>query len=299
MNDTLIQSFLTIVSEGSFNRAAEKIYISQPNLSRNIARLERELNTKLFDRTGKRAILTEQGRIYLSAFQKMEKCLADAKEQADMLSTAQQGLIRIGYVNGWDISNFIQPVLKRMKTDYPGIRVSLEAYGLQELSAKFNFGQLDLILTLQERAEKIYDAQSAVIDIVPRVILFSKNLFRADRCNWEPGDFRDETFFILNDGRENMQEEYVRGIGMKYGFSPNICIVNNMESVLMNVENGLGVTICDSWMRNVHAEGFLCCELEHMVQISAAWKAPDEKSVLNILLKIMKENSKNRRKITA
>lgn len=299
MNDTLIQSFLTIVSEGSFNRAAEKIYISQPNLSRNIARLERELGTQLFDRTGKRATLTESGKIYVSAFRKMEKCLTDAREQVDLLLSSRMGLIRIGYVNGWDIGGFVQPVLKRLKEEHPGIRVSLEAYGSQELSAKFNFGQLDLILTLQERAEKIYDAQSAVIDTVPEIILFSKNLFHADRGNWEPGDFRNETFFILNDGRENMQEEYVRGIGMKYGFSPNICSVNNMESVLMNVENGLGVTVCNSWMRNVHAEGFLCCELEHMVQIAAAWKVPDEKSVLNILLKIMKENGEKRQKITA
>lgn len=299
MNDTLIQSFLTIVSEGSFNRAAEKIYISQPNLSRNIARLERELNTKLFDRTGKRAILTEQGRIYLSAFQKMEKCLEEAKEQADLLASAWRGLIRIGYVNGWDIGSFLLPVLKRMKADYPGIRVSLEAYGMEELSAKFNFGQLDLILTLQERAGKIYDAQSAVVDTVPEVILFSENLFHPKRRDWQPGDFRNETFFILNDGGKNVQEEYIRGIGMKYGFSPNICRVNNMESVLMNVENGLGVTVCNSWMRNVHAEGFLCCELENRVQISAVWKAPDENSVLNLLLKAMKENGDKRQRVTA
>ena len=44
MNDTLIQSFLSVAEEGSFCKAAEKIYISQPNLSRNIARLEKELD---------------------------------------------------------------------------------------------------------------------------------------------------------------------------------------------------------------------------------------------------------------
>ena len=45
MNDTLIQSFLSVAEEGSFCKAAEKIYVSQPNLSRNIARLEKELDT--------------------------------------------------------------------------------------------------------------------------------------------------------------------------------------------------------------------------------------------------------------
>lgn len=299
MNDTLIQSFLSIVSEGSFNKAAEKIYISQPNLSRNIARLEKELDTQLFDRTGKKATLTESGHIYLSAFQKMEKCFTDAKDQVNLLNSSRSGLIRIGYVNGWDIGNFIQPVLQKMRVKYPGIKVSLEAYGLQELSAKFNFGQLDLILTLQDRAEKIYDTQFTVIDTAPEVILFSKNLFRKDKKEWKPGDFKDEVFFVLDDERENMQADYIREIGMKYGFIPNICSLNNMESILMNVENGLGVTVCNSWVRNVHAEGFACCELEHAVQIAAAWKAPEEKSVLNVFLKILNEKNKDYEKITA
>ena len=58
MNDTLVQSFLSVAAEGSFCKAAEKIYISQPNLSRNIARLEKELNVQLFDRSGKHIALT-------------------------------------------------------------------------------------------------------------------------------------------------------------------------------------------------------------------------------------------------
>lgn len=78
MNDTLIQSFLSVAEEGSFCKAAEKIYISQPNLSRNIARLEKELDTQLFDRSGKHIALTEAGRIYEKAFQKMKQCFAEA-----------------------------------------------------------------------------------------------------------------------------------------------------------------------------------------------------------------------------
>ena len=80
MNDTLIQSFLSVAEEGSFCKAAEKIYISQPNLSRNIARLEKELDTQLFDRSGKHIALTEAGRIYEKAFQKMKQCFAEAAE---------------------------------------------------------------------------------------------------------------------------------------------------------------------------------------------------------------------------
>ena len=159
MNDTLIQSFLSVAEEGSFCKAAEKIYISQPNLSRNIARLEKELDTQLFDRSGKHIALTEAGRIYEKAFQKMKQCFAEAKEQVQQLNDMDRGMIRIGYVNGWNIGTYMQPVLREMRLEYPGIRISLEAYTLQELSARFQMGQMDLIITLQDRTAKMYDAE--------------------------------------------------------------------------------------------------------------------------------------------
>ena len=193
MNDTLIQSFLSVAEEGSFCKAAEKIYISQPNLSRNIARLEKELDTQLFDRSGKHIALTEAGRIYEKAFQKMKQCFAEAKEQVQQLN------------DGWNIGTYMQPVLREMRLEYPGIRISLEAYTLQELSARFQMGQMDLIITLQDRTAKMYDAESMLIDTAQEMILFSNTLFRTRKKNWKPEEFRQETFFVLADDREEMQ----------------------------------------------------------------------------------------------
>ena len=283
MNDTLVQSFLSVAAEGSFCKAAEKIYISQPNLSRNIARLEKELDTQLFDRNGKHIELTEAGRIFRNAFEKIEKCMTDAKEKVKRLESLETGMIRIGYVNGWNIGSYIYPILQETRLQHPGIRVSLEAYNLQELSARFQMGQLDLIITLEERADRIYDARTYVIDTAPEVILFSNTLLRSKKKNWRPDDFRKETFFVLADEREDMQAEYIRMIGNKYGFMPNICSVNSMESILMNVENGLGVTVCNSWVRNVDTQGFECCPLNHSVQIAVAWKEENEQSALTVL----------------
>ena len=299
MNDTLVQSFLSVAAEGSFCKAAEKIYISQPNLSRNIARLEKELNVQLFDRSGKHIALTEAGRIYQNVFQKVEQCMADAKERVERLEALEMGMIRIGYVNGWNIGSYIQPILKKLRLEYPGVKVSLEAYNLQELSARFQMGQMDLIITLQDRTAKMYDAESMLIDTAQEMILFSNTLFRTRKKNWKPEEFRQETFFVLADDREEMQLDCVRAIGSKYGFVPNICSVNSMESILMNVENGLGVTVCNSWVRNVYEPGFQCCPLEHSTEIAAAWKQGQENSALQILLGYMTEKNLNSCKISA
>ncbi len=299
MNDTLIQSFLSVAAEGSFCKAAEKIYISQPNLSRNIARLEKELDTQLFDRSGKHIALTEAGRIYEKTFKKMKQCFAEAKERVERLNTMGQGLIRVGYVNGWNIGIYMQPILRELRLEYPEIKISLEAFTMQELSARFQMGQLDLIITLQDHVAKMYDTKSVVIDSAQEMILFSSMLFRSRKKNWKPEDFCQETFFVLTDEREDMQFERVRAIGNKYGFTPNVCSVNSMESILVNVENGLGVAVCNSWVRNVHEQGFLTCPLNHSVEISAAWKDAQDESVLQILLGYMMEQSSNSCKISA
>ena len=299
MNDTLIQSFLSIVKEGSFAKAAEKIYISQPNLSRNIARLERELNTQLFDRTGKKAELTEAGRIYWTAFLRMENCLETAREKADMLCCTQKRMLRIGYVQGWDISNFIQPVLKRIKKCYPDVKVLLEAFRMQDLLTKFKFEQFDVILTLAEWSGKIGDIQSAVISRADKVILYSESLVDAGEEIYDPSVFQNETFYVLKDSRENMQTDYIRSIGMRYGFVPLIRSVNSIESIITNVENGLGVTVCNTWMRNASSAGLRCCRLDDSEDIVAVWKSAGENGARDIFLKTMQEEEKACRKITA
>jgi DNA-binding transcriptional LysR family regulator len=156
-----------------------------------------------------------------------------------------------------------------------------------------------LIITLQDRTAKMYDAESMLIDTAQEMILFSNTLFRTRKKNWKPEEFRQETFFVLADDREEMQLDCVRAIGSKYGFVPNICSVNSMESILMNVENGLGVTVCNSWVRNVYEPGFQCCPLEHSTEIAAAWKQGQENSALQILLGYMTEKNLNSCKISA
>ena len=73
--------------------------------------------------------------------------------------------------------------------------MSLEAYNLQELSARFQIVSLDLIITLEERAAKIYDAQTFVIDTAPEVILFSNTLFRNKKEELEAGGFSEGNIF--------------------------------------------------------------------------------------------------------
>ncbi|HER2177994.1 TPA: LysR family transcriptional regulator, partial [Streptococcus pyogenes] len=65
MNIENIEAFVYINHYGSFNKAAEVLFLSQPSVTARIQSLERELGCKLFDRLGKQIVLTEEGRKFL------------------------------------------------------------------------------------------------------------------------------------------------------------------------------------------------------------------------------------------
>src|SRR5881227_2454204 len=84
-----LEVFLTIATEKSFSRAAEKLFRTQPAISLAIQRLEQELGEKLIDRSGKDLILTDAGKTVLeyarrfqSLGQELENCLAELRDNS-------------------------------------------------------------------------------------------------------------------------------------------------------------------------------------------------------------------------
>ena len=81
--------FITTVREGSISKAAEKLYLSQPYLSQCIARTEKELGVKLFDRSHMPLKLTEAGKIYMRYLESVGVLTGQFEEQLGELKTTQ------------------------------------------------------------------------------------------------------------------------------------------------------------------------------------------------------------------
>lgn len=122
MNTAQQLSFLTAAECLSFTAAAEKLYISQPVLSRNISSLERELGVLLFVRRNNVLSLTPGGEIIYQWMKEHSLSINDAISKAKRANKAPKGELRIGFVQS-ELPSFKESnAILRFTREYPDVK---------------------------------------------------------------------------------------------------------------------------------------------------------------------------------
>ena len=124
--------FLTVAAEGSFSKAAEKLYVSQPYLSQHVLRLEKEFGVRLLDRSQTPLRLTEAGRVYVNYLESgkrlEQKLLSDFAE----LSRDCEQTLRLA-LSSWRAGVLLPDILPAYSTQYPQVRLDVMEYPTNEL----------------------------------------------------------------------------------------------------------------------------------------------------------------------
>src|SRR5512139_457275 len=99
MNLKQLEVFLAVAESGSFSRAAEMSFLTQSTVSQHISSLEIEFDLKLFDRTGKGAMLTEAGKLLLLHANRLAAEARDIRVSLNRFKGLEKALLRIGGSN--------------------------------------------------------------------------------------------------------------------------------------------------------------------------------------------------------
>ncbi len=89
------RTFVTVAELGTVSRAAVRLHIAQPALSRQIRDLEEELDLKLFDRVGRRLVLTGEGEQLLGDCRALLNCASAIGERAQQLRRGDAGILKV------------------------------------------------------------------------------------------------------------------------------------------------------------------------------------------------------------
>ncbi|MGB7440439.1 MAG: LysR family transcriptional regulator [Coleofasciculaceae cyanobacterium] len=162
-----------IASEGSFKRAADSLYVSQPAVSLQVQNLERQLNVPLFDRGGRRAQLTEAGHLLLSYGEKILSLCQETCRAIEDLQNLQGGTLIVGASQ--TTGTYLLPrMIGLFRQRYPDVAVQLQVHSTRRTSWSVANGQVDLAIIggevpaeLQETLEIVPYAEDELALILP------------------------------------------------------------------------------------------------------------------------------------
>jgi len=120
-----LDEFVAVAECGQFTAAAERIGVSSSHISRQIARLEERLQTRLFYRSTRKVALTEAGQTFLHHCQRLQDGREEALRAVGDLNSEPKGLLRMTCAVAYG-ERFITPLVTRFMGEYPQLRVDIE-----------------------------------------------------------------------------------------------------------------------------------------------------------------------------
>ena len=146
-----LRYFIAVAEEENVSRAALKLHVSQPALSRQIHDLEDELGFALLERTAKSVRLTDAGRTFLEEARAVVQLSQQAVRNARAVATGEGGELRVGYAPS--LTAYILPkALRAFQAEGPGRRVVLHDLSTEEMMNQLRDGKLDVALAARPGA---------------------------------------------------------------------------------------------------------------------------------------------------
>ena len=147
MEIRVLRYFLETAREGNMTRAAERLFISQPTMSKQLKELENELGTKLFIRSNYNIRLTEAGMLLRERAEDILSLVDKTEAEFKSLEEINSGDIYIGAPESEAMSLFADIVCKLQK-DHPKIRCNIYSGNMQDVCEKLDKGLLDFAIVL-------------------------------------------------------------------------------------------------------------------------------------------------------
>jgi len=292
MNLTRIQYFVEVAKLENFSKAAQTLYVSQPNLSKQIALMEQELGFALFRRTGKNIQLTQAGQYLYEQWKDLPGCISRAIDHAEALSRGDEGSLSIGVAEGQDVNFFLASRIARLRECCPGVTIEMERNNFRNLRQGLDRGSYDVLLTMEFETEGRDDWETQILFAQPGALAISRAHPLASRDDLTIDDLRNEPFVAIS--REDSPGGYDLLIRQcaECGFVPNIVReMSSTESLFLGVEMGMGVAMLD---RNTRLERndavrMITIPDSRAAGLVAVWRKDTQNPMVRQLAKILRE----------
>ena len=283
-----LRYFLAVAEELHFRKAAEKLFISQPGLSRQIKQMEQDLGVTLFERNNRRVALTKTGDYLQKELQINLKNLEDILAHSKLIHHGKEGHLTLGFV-GSAMLQIIPAILKQFNSKFPKVMFKLEEMDNQKqieglLSQEIDVGFVRLELV--PRSLEIHTVLKETFCLVlPKNHPVNKRNFK------NLYQFKDSPFILFDPEYSASYYEKVMQIFDGCGFAPIISHNTiHASSIYKLVENNLGVSIVPKSLQFGYDMNVKFIELDAIPQrafLSIAWSKNNRNPMLQNILQLI------------
>lgn len=237
-----IRAFLAVAEELHFGRAAIRLHMAQPPLSRMIRQLERHLGAELFERTTRTVRLTAEGRAMLEPARAIEANFAMVERAVTYAGSGEVGQVEIGFA-GPSSHNLISSLAQLVRQEQPGIELVLSSttYGREALDRVLD-GKLSLAIVCWDHP--LPGISSRIVRVDHYVVVVPHGHRLADRESVSMSDLKDEHWILLDPRTGSILRDTTLHKAEEAGFSPHIAQeALDTWSITALVAAGVGITL--------------------------------------------------------
>ncbi|AFY38590.1 transcriptional regulator, LysR family [[Leptolyngbya] sp. PCC 7376] len=237
-----IHYFLAIAEVGSFTKAAEQLYVSQPSLSAGIKKLEQDLDVQLFERVGRGVLLTSAGRLFQ---EKAQSILAEYKAiRQDLEQLKDAPTLRIATLHTLRADSLTQ-IVGRFHEQYPNVAIEILQGYFQDIQQWLEQGDVDLAITWLRGEKTIPNSQALFHQ--PLALAVHQDHSFAERETVCLAELDGHAYINrINCELWQMHPKLFATAGIEPKF---IYSSNNEEWAISLIQAGMGVSIMPMWKR--------------------------------------------------
>lgn len=284
-----LECFIAVAEELSFTRAAERLRLAQPPLSRHIRALEEKIGAALFLREPRKVSLTPAGTIFYEETRSIPRRLERAGEVARRTSLGETARLRLGFVSAV-MNDELVDTFRRFRLAHPGVQIMLHDLSPQEQLNAVADGRLEGgFVGLQPRE------QPAGIRFIPwyqeplRCFVPQGHVFEG-RKSLDLRSLAGESFIAVSGESAPAFAEHVRSLCRIAGFRPRIILESpRAQAVAMMVAAGSGIAILPAALAGLFRDSVTAIPLKGRPSITHMFACRDQKptSVLGHLIRMI------------
>ena len=272
MTSMLYSCFIAAMDTLNFTTAAQKVHITQPAFSRNIAALEKELGFTLFWRSKQNGLrVSPAGLAMYNGLKSLAQEYADLVEDAQRISRGEQGKLVISILNGCCMDSKMFQVIHNFQDQYPKIEVELKSCSFAQLIESIEIGKSDVGFCLEFAIEEKDKLLHEAVYISDSYLAVPARLGCDEGKEYRLIDFKDDVF-LLSEDSPRINEMFVEACKMA-GFDPRTKIAPDYETKMLWVEIGEGIAAHSNehYMKSSKYVDFVKVEELHPVECALIW----------------------------